>query len=118
MTTSGTSGAAHETIRRFWEIQDDGDYSALVGLFADDAELVDPIYGTFVGGEAIAGFMATMNVEVHKVGGSFRLVDLAGDETTAWAQWIMTTPEGERSGVGIYRVRGDKITYYRDYLNP
>ena len=51
---------AHETIRRFWEIQDGGDYSLLAELFADDAVLVDPIYGTFTGGEAIAGFMAKM----------------------------------------------------------
>jgi len=113
-----TTGAAFITIERFWQIQDAGDYTALVELFADDAELVDPIYGTFIGGDAIAAFMAKMNTEVTKVGGSFRLVELAGDESTAWAQWIMTTADGERSGVGVYRVRGDKITYYRDYINP
>ena len=113
-----SNGDAFDTIQRFWQIQDDGDYTALVGLFADDAQLVDPIYGTFVGGEAIAGFMAKMNIEVHKVGGSFRLEELAGDDTTAWAQWIMTTADGERAGVGVYRVRDGLITYYRDYLNP
>lgn len=111
------AGDAYDTIRRFWEIQDGGDYSKLSELFSDDAELVDPVYGTFSGGEAIAAFMATMNVEMVKAGASFRLVELAGDDETAWAQWQATTNNGERSGVGVYRVRNGKLTYYRDYMN-
>ena len=75
------AGDAYDTIRRFWEIQDEGDYAALAPLFADDAEVVDPVYGTFVGGEAIAGFFSMMNTEMAKAGASFRLVELAGDDT-------------------------------------
>ena len=108
---------AHETIRRFWEIQDGGNYSLLAELFADDAVLVDPIYGTFTGGEAIAGFMANMNAEMTKAGASFRLVELAGSGDTAWAQWEATTNAGNRTGVGVYRTRNGKLTYYRDYMN-
>ena len=85
---------------------------------ADDAELVDPIYGTFVGGEAIAGFMQKMNTEMAKIGASFRLVELAGDDETAWAQWEAITNRGTRTGVGVYRVRNGQLTYYRDYMNP
>jgi ketosteroid isomerase-like protein len=112
------AGDAYDTIKRFWEIQDEGDYAALVPLFADDAELVDPIYGTFVGGEAIAGFFQMMNTEMAKAGASFRLVELAGDDETAWAQWQATTNNGERQGVGVYRVRNGQLTYYKDYMNP
>ena len=54
------AGDAYDTIKRFWEIQDEGDYAALAPLFADDAEVVDPVYGTFVGGDAIAGFFSMM----------------------------------------------------------
>ncbi|MEM9131235.1 MAG: nuclear transport factor 2 family protein [Actinomycetota bacterium] len=111
------AGDAYDTVERFWRIQDDGDYAALAPLFADDAELVDPIYGTFVGGEAIAGFMQMMNTEMAKVGASFRLVELAGDDETAWAQWEATTDNGTRTGVGVYRVRDGRLTYYRDYMN-
>lgn len=111
------AGDAYDTIKRFWEIQDDGDYAALSPLFADDAELVDPVYGTFTGGDAIAGFMQMMNEEMRKAGATFRLVELAGDDETAWARWEATTNKGKREGVGIYKVQGGKLTYYQDYMN-
>jgi steroid Delta-isomerase len=112
------AGDAYDTIRRFWEIQDGGDYAALAPLFADDAEVVDPVYGTFVGGEAIAGFFTMMNTEMAKAGASFRLVELSGDDETAWAQWEATTNKGVRHGVGVYRVRDGRLTYEKDYMNP
>ena len=112
------AGDAEDTIRRFWQIQDEGDYSALSVLFADEAVLEDPVFGTFEGGEAIAGFMTKMNTEMAKVGATFRLVELAGDDHTAWAQWEVTTNTGDRTGVGVYRVANGQITYYKDYMNP
>lgn len=112
------AGDAEDTIRRFWAIQDDGDYSQLAALFADDAVLVDPVWGTFEGAEAIAGFMTKMTTEMAARGVSFRLVELAGDDETAWAQWEAVMPAGNRSGVGIYRVRDGRLTYYRDYMDP
>jgi len=111
------AGTAHDTIRRFWEIQDEGDYSKLSALFADDAVLEDPVFGTFTGGDAIAGFMEKMNVEMRARGASFRLVELAGDDEIAWARWEATTSAGPRTGVGVYRVSDDKLVYYRDYMN-
>lgn len=111
------AGDAYDTIKKFWEIQDGGDYSKLSVLFADDAVLDDPIFGTFTGGQAIAAFMEKMNVEMAARGASFRLVELAGDDEVAWAQWEAVTSAGNRTGVGIYRVRDGKLTYYRDYMN-
>ena len=35
---------AKEVIERFWEIQDEGDYTKLVDLFSEDAVFEDPIY--------------------------------------------------------------------------
>jgi ketosteroid isomerase-like protein len=112
------AGDAYDTIKRFWEFQDEGDSAALAPLFADVAQVVDPVYGTFVGGEAIAGFFSMMNTEMAKAGASFRLVELAGDDTTAWAQWEATTNNGVRHGVGVYRVSDGQLTYYKDYMNP
>ena len=68
------TGDAYDTIQRFWDAQDSGDYTATVELFADDAVVVDPYYGTFEGKEAIAGFMQTMNEKVSAIEGSFRPV--------------------------------------------
>ena len=40
-------GEAKEVVERFWEIQDEGDYTRVVNLFAENAILVDPLFGTF-----------------------------------------------------------------------
>lgn len=110
-------GDAYLAIERFWAIQDDGDYTKLAELFADDAVLVDPVWGTFTGAEAISGFMSKMTAEMATRGISFRLVELAGDDETAWAQWELVSDAGTRHGVGVYRVSDGRLTYYRDYLN-
>jgi steroid Delta-isomerase len=122
VASASASNDAYEILKRFWAIQDGGDYSKLAELFADDAELVDPVYGTFMGGAAIAQFMTKMNIEMAKAGASFRLAELSGatdvdGNGTVWAQWTATTNKGDRTGVGIYRTRDGKITYYRDYMN-
>ena len=111
------AGDAYDTIQKFWRIQDEGDYTATVALFAEDAVFDDPIYGRFEGREAIGAFMKKMNEVTKARGVSFRLVELSGDDETAWAQWVAETPEGERLGVGVYRVERGQLTYYRDYMN-
>lgn len=117
LRTMASTDDAAATLRRFWDIQDGGDYSKLSELFSDDAVLVDPVFGTFHGAEAIAAFMTKMNTEMAKAGASFRLVELAGAGDVAWCQWTATTNKGDRTGVGVYRTRDGQITYYRDYMN-
>jgi len=109
---------ACEAIENFWRVQDGGDYTRLPDLFADDATLVDPIFGTFQGIEAIRGFMAKMVREVGDLKMQFRVLEVAGAGEVAWAQWIAVTPSGEINGCGLYKVRDGKLTYYRDYMNP
>ena len=53
---------AKEVIKTFWKIQDEGDYTKVVELFAEDAVLVDPFFGIFEGKEAIGKFMKKMNI--------------------------------------------------------
>ena len=55
---------AKEVIKTFWKIQDEGDYTKVVKLFAEDAVLVDPFFGIFEGKEAIGKFMKKMNKEL------------------------------------------------------
>jgi limonene-1,2-epoxide hydrolase len=110
-------GDALAVVREFWRIQDEGDYTKVVPLFAQDALLEDPVFGTFRGREAIGAFMTKMVSEMSARQTRFRAIEIAGDGEVAWAQWIAETPAGEIHGVGVYKARGGKLTYYRDYMN-
>lgn len=111
------AGQAFAVMQEFWRLQDSRDYLSVVELFADEAVLEDPIYGTYRGKEAIRGFMAKMNAEMTGAGITFDLVELQGGDDSAWAKWVAHTPRGERHGVGIYKVANGKLTYYRDYMD-
>ena len=54
------AGQAQRVIEKFWQIQDDGDYTKLAPLFAENAILEDPIWGTYRGRDAILSFMTKM----------------------------------------------------------
>jgi ketosteroid isomerase-like protein len=110
-------GNALAVVREFWRIQDEGDYTKLVPLFAEDALLEDPVYGTMRGREAIATFMARMVEEMRARKTRFRAIEVAGAGDVAWAQWVAETPAGPIHGVGVYRTREGEMTYYRDYMN-
>lgn len=108
---------AQETIELFWETQDSGDYTALSPLFSEDAVLVDPVFGTFTGRDAIAGFMAKMVQEMGDRKTHFTVLEISGGGESAWAQWVAHTPAGDIQGCGLYKVRDGLLTYYRDYMN-
>ncbi|WP_420452279.1 nuclear transport factor 2 family protein [Ilumatobacter sp.] len=108
---------ALETMTTFWETQDRGDWDAVAALFADDAVVVDPLYGTFEGRDAIDGFFSRVSAEMAEIGATFRLVDLAADGEVAWAEWEATTDRGDLTGAGLYRARDGRITYYRDHID-
>ncbi len=112
------AGGAQRVIEQFWRIQDAGDYTKVAPLFADDAVLEDPVWGRYEGREAILGFMTTMVAETEKLKIHFTVDEICGDDHTAWARWTMHSPEGTRGGVGIYKVTGGQLTYYRDYMDP
>ena len=109
--------SAKEIIETFWRIQDEGDYTKVVDLFAEDAVLVDPFFGTFEGKAAIGEFMKKMNAERGARQSSFVVREIDGGGDVAWAQWTAKTPAGEIDGCGLYRVRDGLMTYYKDYMN-
>lgn len=113
------AGEASHVIEEFWRIQDAGDYTKLAALFAEDALLEDPIWGRYEGREAILGFMTTMVAEMGERKIRFTVDEICGDDHAVWARWTMHA-EGasSRGGVGIYKVEGGKMTYYRDYMDP
>lgn len=111
------SGDAYNTLKEYWDLQSSGDYSQMLALFAHDAVVIDPIHGPVVGHEAISELMTKVVREVKRIGASFTLEELSGDDEVAWAQWTAITDKGERRGVGVYKVRDGLITYYRDYMN-
>lgn len=113
------AGEAQRVIAEFWRIQDAGDYTKLAPLFADDAVLEDPIWGRYEGRKAILGFMTTMVAEMAARKVHFTVDEICGGDHAVWARWTMHM-EGmaPRGGVGIYKVEGGKMTYYRDYMDP
>lgn len=113
------AGEAQRVIEQFWHIQDGGDYTRLVDLFAEDAFLEDPIWGQFRGRAAIMEFMTKMVAEMKARRVHFTVDEICGDDQAAWARWTMHM-EGAppRGGVGIYKIEGGKLTYYRDYIDP
>ena len=84
--------SAKEIIETFWRIQDEGDYTKVVDLFAEDAVLVDPFFGTFEGKTAIGEFMKKMNAEMGARQTSFVVREIDGGGDVAWAQWTAKTP--------------------------
>ena len=111
-------GEAQRVIEEFWRIQDEGDYTKLAPLFAEDALLEDPVWGTHKGRDAILGFMTTMVKEMGERQINFTVDEICGDDNAVWARWTMHSPEGSRGGVGIYKVANGQLTYYRDYMDP
>ena len=108
-------GVTEDLIRDFWRICEQGDFDKLMVFFAEDAVLVDPVFGTFEGHAAIAGFMTQMNEVTRTTGASFAVEEVAGDESTAWARWTFAGPAGEGIGVSIFRIRDGLIVYEHDY---
>jgi steroid Delta-isomerase len=108
---------ALDLVKKFWRIQDDGDYAKLSPLFADDAVFTDIIYGEMVGGQAIADYMIQMKTEMPAKGVTFELVDCAGDTTVAWSQWWAHFPNGSVPGWTLHTVRGDQFTLDADYFD-
>ncbi len=111
-------GSAHDVIANFWRVQDSGDYTQLVDLFAEDSLIEDPVWGTYRGREEIGRFMTTMVAVMGERKIRFTIDEICGDDRTAWSRWTMHSPEGTRGGCGIYKVADGKLTYYRDYMDP
>jgi ketosteroid isomerase-like protein len=110
-------GVAEDLIREFWRVCEQGDFNKLMVFFAEDAVLVDPVYGTFDGHAAIAGFMTQMTEVTGTSGTSFAVAEVAGDESTAWARWTFSGSGGEGIGASIFRIRDGLIVYEHDYTH-
>jgi steroid Delta-isomerase len=108
---------ALDTIRRFWQIQDSGDYTQLSPLFADDAVFTDLIYGVMEGGQAIADYMVLMREKMPAQGITFELVDCAGDTSVGWSQWWCHFPTGSVPGWTLHTIRDGMITLDADYFD-
>lgn len=116
-TDEPTGGTALETLRSFWQIQDEARYGDLAELFADDAVLEDLIEGEFRGRAAISAFFSRMVTEMPALGATFELVDAAGDETVGWSQWNCRFPGGAVPGWSLYSLRDGRLTMNADYFD-
>ena len=89
-----------------------GDQERWLSLFADDAVLEDPIFGSFDGTEAITGFFAKMNEVVPKAGCVFEAVEIQGGDTSAWCKWVAKYDDGRRVDGGEGRIRETHPRYF------
>ena len=115
----GTGGGSAETlVRRFWSLQEGGQYGALADLFADDALFEDVIYGRFEGRAAITDYLRRMETEMPGQSIRFELVDVCGGDSTAWSQWIAHMGDrGALPGWTLHRVQDGKFTLDADYFD-
>ena len=86
------AGEAQRVIEQFWAIQDEGDYTKLAPLFAEDAVVEDPVWGTYNGREAILGFMTTMVKEMGERQIRFTVDEICGGDHACWARWTLHSP--------------------------
>jgi steroid Delta-isomerase len=117
MDLGGPPGVGLDTVKRFWALQDSGDYALLGPLFTEDAVFTDLVYGDFHGGAAIAAYMEKMKSEMPANGITFELVDAAGDDTVAWTQWWCHFPAGRIAGWTLHTVRDGLLTLDSDYFD-
>ncbi|GAB5488994.1 MAG: hypothetical protein Pars2KO_25640 [Parasphingorhabdus sp.] len=106
---------AKDVIEKFWDIQDGHDYTKLIPLFADDATFDDPAIGRIEGKENIAALFAELTKELAEKKMHFEVLEIAGDESVAWARWLWKRPDGDLEGVGLYKVKDGKLISYRDF---
>lgn len=106
---------AKDVIEKFWDIQDGHDYTKLIPLFADDATFEDPAIGRIEGKENIAALFAQLTKELADKKMHFEVLEIAGDDSVAWARWLWKRPDGDLEGVGLYRVHDGKLASYRDF---
>jgi|TARA_B100001964_G_scaffold159797_1_gene175454 ketosteroid isomerase-like protein len=111
-------GQAEDLIRDYWKSCEPGDFNKLTPYYAEDAILIDPIYGTFTGRDKISGFMEQMTGVMKEANSQFSVEEVAGDETCAWSRWKATTADGVATGSSIYRIQDGLITFEQDYTNP
>jgi len=105
-------------IRKYWEIiEKDQDYSALSDFYLPESTLIDPIYGTFHGRDAIGAFLEKVTEDMRGLKVRFTVAEAAGEGDVGWSRWVIHLPDGnQKDGVSIYRFKGDKILYQHDTI--
>ncbi len=110
-------GPAGDLVASFWRIQNEGNYTALAELFADDALFTDQMEGEFRGKPAITDFFARMETEMPELGATFELIDFAGDTNVGWSQWWCRFENGAVPGWTLHTFRDGKITVDHDFFD-
>ena len=106
--------AAKALAEKFWDIQINGSHADMLPLFAEDAVFEDPAIGRIEGKPAIAKLLAHLDKLFADNPPQFEVLEIAGDETVAWARWKWKRPQGDVEGVGLYKVQNGKFVSYRD----
>jgi len=107
-----------QLLRSYWAIiEKEQNYSALSEYYLPESVLIDPVYGSFKGYDAIKAFLKQVTTDMHKLDISFTVAEVAGEGDIGWSRWSFRLPDGsEKQGVSVYRFKGDKILYQHDFI--
>jgi len=107
-----------QLLDQYWRtIEKDQDYAALAGFYADDAVLIDPVYGPFKGIDRIAEFLLNVTDAMRQLHVTFSVVETAAICDVGWSRWLVHLQDGTcKDGVSVYRFRGNKIHYQHDFI--
>jgi limonene-1,2-epoxide hydrolase len=113
------SEAPSDVVRRFCAAWADGDVSALIAFFSDDAVYHNMPIAPVTGKEAIRTTIEGFTQGVDKI--EFRITNLAatGDVVLTERVDVFTTAEKsiELPVMGAFEVRDGKIAAWRDYFD-
>jgi len=107
-----------QLLRSYWAIiEKEQNYSALSEYYLPESVLIDPVYGSFKGYDAIKAFLKQVTTDMHKLDISFTVAEVAGEGDIGWSRWCIQLPDGnKKEGVSVYRFKDDKILYQHDYI--
>ena len=89
------AGDAYQVIEKFWKNQD-SEITQQQSTSSRKMLFSWTPYMELLKGRQIGAFLLKMNQAVKSINGVFRLEQLSGNETTAWAQWSFTSDHGYR----------------------
>jgi steroid delta-isomerase len=118
MSESTINNENEKLLKEYWAcIEQQQNYSEIQRFFAQDALLVDPIYGSFEGALSIGEFLQRVTIDMQDQNVTFTLVEYAAQGDVGWSRWSFHLPDGsQKDGVSIYRFLDSLIVLQRDYI--
>lgn len=111
ISETDSSADAHSVMSEFWALTNSNRFDETGKLFAEDAVLIDPIWGRYEGRDQIEKFLSSF---VGAGDGCCTLDRLVTDGNVGWGFWTLHGADGPQPWVGVYEITDGKISFYQD----